>query len=244
MRIIDNKRDFYDYMQGVFGVDDTIVFDRSDSFILTKESICNSLSIFGDSFAAHKDPIKFMLLQVGYTFWMFTLVITDYSSGNGRPSNYSVELVRTWKNYSAPRVLISFTHIAFSGGVTTSIRTYKKNSGHLYDVKKIEKRSNDLVAAVNQKEYRVICDLSHQRVDTGCRKDMDYDKRFVTRTIPLFISSGFADKIDPLAMYTSLEEYFTSSIQDMERTESIGLTDREKVENHGFNPKTSFRGKN
>lgn len=73
---------------------------------------------------------------------------------------------------------------------------------------------------------------------------MDYAKRFVTRSIPLFISSGFANKIDPLTIYTSLEEYFTSSIQDMERTESIGLTDREKVENHGFDPKISFRGKN
>lgn len=244
MRIIDSKRDFYDYLQSCYGVDNKIVFDRRDSFMLTKESICNSLSIFGDSFAAHKDPIKFMLLQVGYTFWMFTLVITDYSYENGRPSNYSVELVRTWKNYSAPRVLISFAHIAFTGGVATSIRTYKKNNGHLYDLKKIEGHGNDLVVAINQKEFKVICDLSHQRVDTGCRKDMDYAKRFVTRSIPLFISSGFANKIGPLTIYTSLEEYFTSSIQDMERTESIGLTDREKVENHGFDPKISFRGKN
>lgn len=201
------------------------------------------MSIFGDSFVANKDPVKFMLLQVGYTFWLFTLVITEHDEV-GRPSDYFVELVRTWKNHSAPRVLISFAHIAFTGGVATLICTYKKNSGHLYDVKKIEKRSNDLVAAVNQKEFRVICDLSHQRVDTGCRKDMDYAKRFVTRSIPLFISSGFAGKIDPIAMYISLEEYFTSSIQDMERTESIGLTDREKVENHGFDLKTSFRGKN
>lgn len=243
MRIIDSKRDFYDYLQSCYGVDDKIVFDRRDSFMLTRESICKSMSIFGDSFVANKDPVKFMLLQVGYTFWLFTLVITEHDEV-GRPSNYSVELVRTWKNYSAPRVLISFAHIAFTGGVATLICTYKKNSGRLYDLKKIEGHGNDLVAAINQKEYRVICDLSHQRVDTGCRKDRDYDKRFVTRTIPLFISSGFANKIDPLTIYTSLEEYFTSSIQDMERTESIGLTDREKVENHGFDLKTSFRGKN
>ena len=52
-----------------------------------------------------------------------------------------------------------------------------------------------------------------------------------------------ADYIDPLEMFLSLEEYFSLEKQANERSESIGLTDKERIENHGFSTKTSFRGK-
>ena len=40
MRIIDNKHDFYDYLQDPT---DTVVFDRRNSFLLTKEIMCDKL---------------------------------------------------------------------------------------------------------------------------------------------------------------------------------------------------------
>jgi len=44
-------------------------------------------------------------------------------------------------------------------------------------------------------------------------------------------------------IYLAFEEYFATQITNNERTESTGLTDKEKIENHGFDTKVSFRGK-
>lgn len=63
------------------------------------------------------------------------------------------------------------------------------------------------------------------------------------KTIPLLIASGYKDCIDPLDIYNSFEEYFSLEMSSTERTESVGLTDKEKITNHGFDVKSSFRGK-
>jgi len=34
MKIVDNKKDFYDYVVGEYGIDDMIVFDRRNSVII------------------------------------------------------------------------------------------------------------------------------------------------------------------------------------------------------------------
>ena len=49
MRIIDKNTDFYDFYQGIYR-DDTITFDRTESFLLTKELMCEDLL---------KQPIRF-----------------------------------------------------------------------------------------------------------------------------------------------------------------------------------------
>ena len=36
MRIIDNKKDYYDYLMGVYGIDDMVVYDRRGSTVFTK----------------------------------------------------------------------------------------------------------------------------------------------------------------------------------------------------------------
>ncbi len=49
--------------------------------------------------------------------------------------------------------------------------------------------------------------------------------------------------INPLDIYLAFDEYFSLEKQAQERTESVGITDKERIENHGFDVKTSFRGK-
>ena len=38
MRIIDNKKDYYDYLAGVLGIDDYITYDRRNSKRLENKS--------------------------------------------------------------------------------------------------------------------------------------------------------------------------------------------------------------
>ena len=42
MKIIDKNSDFYDYFSNIY-YDNSLTFDRTNSFLLTKEIICNSL---------------------------------------------------------------------------------------------------------------------------------------------------------------------------------------------------------
>lgn len=39
MKIIDNKKDYYDYLSGIYGIDDLIVFDRRNSRMLNGEGV-------------------------------------------------------------------------------------------------------------------------------------------------------------------------------------------------------------
>ena len=45
MRIIDKNTDYYDYLQNVYP-DDSVVFDRTDSYILHKKDLCEYMYVF------------------------------------------------------------------------------------------------------------------------------------------------------------------------------------------------------
>ena len=61
--------------------------------------------------------------------------------------------------------------------------------------------------------------------------------------IPLLKASGLAEFLDAHEVYLAFEEYFSLEKTESERREPIGTTDIDKIESHGFDKKTSFRGK-
>ena len=44
MRIIDKNTDFYDFLQNMYP-DNSLTFDRTDSFVLTKDILCKHLIV-------------------------------------------------------------------------------------------------------------------------------------------------------------------------------------------------------
>ena len=111
MRIIDKNTDYYDYLQNIYR-DDSLTFDRTDSFLLTKELFCDKLDILRIGW--NRDNHNYILLQICNTFWLFdaeTTKTTDW----GKPIEYSLKLLATWKNYDKPRCLIRLDRIRFSG---------------------------------------------------------------------------------------------------------------------------------
>ena len=61
MRIIDKNTDFYDYLQNVYR-DDSVTYDRTDSFILTKEMLCHHLQVIR-RWNGQQYTDRFVLLQ-------------------------------------------------------------------------------------------------------------------------------------------------------------------------------------
>ena len=240
MKIIDKNTDFYDYLQNVYR-DNSITFDRTDSYLLTKSMLCDKL--YGNHSALHDHNL--LLLQVCNTFWLFLTEVTEIDNNNPycdtRPSNYRVELLATWKNYSKTTKLIKFDIISFKFSLSDMI-----SNGTLYrygyysrcklDREKLINKLDAIIQAIDTNDYRVENSMNKSTVTLG-------DGSCVEKHIPLLKACGVANLINPLEIYLAFEEYFSRKKTESERTESIGITDTEKIENHGFDTKVSFRGK-
>lgn len=228
MKIIDKNKDYYDFYQGIYR-DNTLTFDRTKSFILTKEDIKHKVFIRGFSWGS-RSPIRpklpaygFFLMQVCNTFWLFMAEVTKVNSYEVVDCN--ITMVQSWKNYHKKRKLISIHSFKLPYPLL-----------RINDTKEdILKRLPAIVQAIDHNDYEAWMSLSCGEITLGNGEKEERD-------IPILKESGIASLVEPLDIYLSFEEYFSAEKTASERQESVGLTNKEKIENHGFNSKTSFRG--
>ena len=223
MRIIDKQHDFYDYLQDPT---DRIVFDRRDSFLLTKELFCQGIKYL----RYHRDSrYRFVLLQCGVAHWLFLVTITAMGLYDN-PVDYNMELLVNWKNYDGSNELIKLSVISFYIGMWDYWI-------HDIDPEKVKTRARDLKDAVDQGNYRIECDL-------GCHtKSTDHKGTYIKeiQDLPILKACGIADLVDPVSVFCAIEEHFSMKKTASETTEAKGITDEDKVIMHGFDVKTSFR---
>lgn len=233
MRIIDNNTDYYDWLQNVYP-DDSLVFDRRDSFLVTKEIFCNHLkddkrySRVSKKYKYFND--NFALLQICNTFWLFDVDIIKVDEYD-YPTEYKLSLITTWKNYHKPRKMISLDIINFKPSIDYMFGRDGKS-------KDDKKRIDAFTQAINTNDYKVYRSINRHTICPG-----DDPRRTIVKHIPLLKACGIAEWIDPLDIYLALEEYFSLEKTASERRDPIGTTDIDRIESHGFDTKTSFRGK-
>ena len=218
MRIIDKQHDFYDYLQDP--TDTTIVFDRRGSFLLTKEIIIDKIKIDPQYDSKYK---RLLLLQCGVMYWLIEISL------NEAYTDYTVKLLCKEKDYNKPKELIKLSLHNYPV-IYNTYRDYKLN-------KKANIDFSNYISNINGKYGRII---SHNI------KLTDYKNTFKKeeQNIPILKPSGISEIIDPIDIFTSIEEYFSMKKTEAERTEPIGATNDDKITMHGFDTKTSFRGKN
>ena len=216
MRIIDKNNDFYDYLQDST---DTLVFDRRGSYLITKESLCSSLSWYD----YRSQKYRFLLLQCGATFWLILLKVKKMDKYNNKITDYEMEVLNSWRNYDKPNDLLKLDFILFSN--TYKIFDYKIND---YVYENIKNNVKDFVDSINRNDYRYYnifkCDL-----DSNVYR------------IPLLKACGFGNIVDVQEMFCAIEEYFSIEKMKLETTEPKGSTNNIKIEMHGFDTKSSFR---
>lgn len=210
MRIIDNKHDFYDYLQDPT---DTVVFDRRNSFLLTKEIMCDKL------YQGSHLKEKYILMQCGATFWLVEPIIKQ--NHLGWPEDYMLKLIASWKNYDKQNKLLA-------------IELINPNTWYYCLKEKRNPTVDDVVAAIDRNDYRPLAAINKHHTWNGDKK--------TTYEIPILKASGLASVIDPLEMFCSIEEYFSREKTMAETTEPKGITNDDKITMHGFDTKTSFRG--
>lgn len=220
MRILDKNKDFYDYLQNIYK-DDTYTFDRRDSYNLSKREFATNFSNHYSRWFTKTIPTGYFLLQICNTFWLFYIKQTEFNDV-GICTDYEITDCITWKNYDAKRKLIALSveddYLNNKYRKEPNLEYYKEKFLHMEEPK--------FSREINKNKF-----ITYQ------------DNKKVEKHIPILKEIGVASFIEPLDIYLAFEEYFSKEKTESERTESIGLTNNEKIENHGFDIKSSFRGK-
>lgn len=233
MRIIDKNQDFYDYLQSPT---DSIVFDRRGSFLLTKQMVCDQASIVVTF--ERNQCYRFLLLQCGAAFWLVLLKITK-TDGRGIYDvlDYDLELLASWKDYHTERVPLGLYLVTFPFRYMPFSRSERLSEEEIYD--DIRKDADKLKDACIHKEYHSKRNIGVMHVHT------DYKSGWTTKsyTIPLLKACGISALLDPVEVFSAIEEHFSMEKTEAEKTEPAGATNDDKIIMHGFDTKTSFRGK-
>ena len=233
MRIIDKNTDYYDYLQNS---EDTLVFDRRGSYLLTKEKFCNALepNYYLNQYNVKSEKLyyKYVLLQCGATFWLIVVHVLNYNNYN-RPANYELQLIATWKDYDKPRALLKLDEVSFN--YYTISRPKKGETYHDAIEFSIQRMINAIKANDIHKLHSMNGDVKYTDYKGTWKKELS--------TIPILTACGISEIIDPIDIFTAIEEHFSLCKTESERIDPIGATNDDKITMHGFDTKTSFRGK-
>lgn len=223
MKIIDKYYDLYDHFQEY---NDSIVFDRRGSFLLTKQMVCDAMfKCNGD------DPYHWLLIQCGASFWLFLATVTKKEKRTPWqdrviPTDYKLEFIKSWKDYEIPSQLIK---VSIYSCPWSEYNRQTEKYNFVRDAKV------DIVNYI----YSVGCaDVSTYKTCVQTKTGWDTIKY----NIPLLKGIGIGNLVDPLEFFCAIEEYFSMKKTASERTEPLGATNDDKIIMHGFDTKTSFRG--
>lgn len=239
MRIIDRNVDFYDYLQDY---NDTIVFDRRNSWLLTKQEVLRriALQVGRGKYIRqmrNENNYRFILLQCGATFWLFYLEITEKDTEN-YPTDYEMKLIISWKNFNKKREIIKLQTIGI-GYPTNELFMEGFWNDRTVNVDKLKAHAKEIATAIDNNDYGEGNNLGVFTKLTSYKLGWKNEEM----TIPLLKACGIGNLINPIEIFTAIEEHFSLEKTEAERTEPLEATNSDKIIMHGFDTKTSFRGK-
>lgn len=228
MRIIDKQNDYYDYLQDN---GDSLVFDRRGSRALTKEEIMDTINRVLDSYS--HVPHVFLLLQCGASYWLLFVEGTGIKKRTGfcgpaeTVSGYNIWILSKWKEYNQPLKLLSLQAISF-------------NQSWKYKIYDVEYSGRKVIRTLMEDR---LAESSPELREAVIHKDYKPYQDFSKKGYLLLKSSGIPNVIGPEEIYNAIDEYFSLEKTAAESTVAKGTTNNDKIKIHGFDTKTSFRGK-
>lgn len=212
MRIISKIKDFYDYISYEFSdKDDDIIFDRRNSIILTKNDIVSFLNF--NTKKNYLSENNYLIFQVGYLFFLIEVYDVEYKD--------VICCGVKQKEFSNYKMKILSKWRNYNN--KDAMNFYKLHRYFYYktDNQFIDYAKSEILSENDKMKRAGYADIK--------------DKTFILN------ETGLASIIEPKEIYLALDEYFSSLITDREKRESVGITNNEKIVNHGFDKKISFR---
>ena len=220
MKIIDNKKDYYDYLQGILGQDELVVYDRRGSKVVSESE--TYLPNFPTDYDVYfcKKPFNCDEPKKKIKGWYST----KYKNRADRWNSFK------YRDYvEEGSIYHLFLEVGYNQFIF-EIERYLDKEGKLHidtdlvdhrEVKKDKKKS---------KAPLFIGKLYFKYCDTIDKIDGIDNPILADTWIPKFIP--------PTDMWNMLYEYI-SSLRDKEFTDS--RTNDQHIESHGFDKKISFR---
>lgn len=212
MQILDKNKDFYDFYQNIY-IDKTSTFDRRKSVYFHKED-------WNHFFYNSEREYVYYVLRVGYSRYLYKITYTDVSFDkwclSGHLNNYKVELVKYWKNYD--------NLVDFEFGIVEELKSYGYRDKKYF----------------NSQKYK---NYEKQEIDAlyNPKIGKNYAYSNMLKGYPILCESGIASCTDPHQLFMDIEEWLSAQKERELRTESKGITDKQKIMNHGFDTRESFR---
>ena len=220
MKIIDNKKDYYDYLQGIIGMDEKVVYDRRGSKVVSASEYYNFDYPFDYDLYFSKKPFKCDTQKKRIKGWSSA----KYENRSTRWNRFK------YRDYvEEGDIYHLFLEVGYHQFIF-EIERYIDNDGGLHiDTDIVEHR----VVKKNKKKSDAPLFIGPLYFRYGDVEDKikGIDNPILSETwIPKFISAE--------DMWNMLYEYI-SSLNDKEFTDS--RTNDQHIESAGFDKKISFR---
>jgi hypothetical protein len=218
MKIIDNKKDYYDYLIGKYGIDEKYVFDRRTYKVfnekyLTSETDDRIKAIF----SINKQPFDRPLYQ-SYVFSKRKI----YYQQHGELYSFILEIGFIRHYFDVERFLDNVNNLV-------------KNIQYI-GAKRVEEKLIDKHIVLYHCKTGFYWEKTREMSDF----EIQYNKNNSPVTFMEFLlkDTFFPKYIDAETVYMALTEYLAAKA---ESHISDNRTDKQKLESAGFDNKTSFR---
>ena len=218
MKIIDRNKDYYDYLQGIYGMDELVVYDRRDSFpIDVSKPICDKGTFCRDYYNANFDR------------WFRREILFD----DEKRKEVSIFGSNSVARRRADAEEEKKREEALSKG--HRIKTPKR------PLRILEGKIMHFILEIGFYDYyfeveRYIDDKDDKKLILKYAL-IDRDKEQLIKN-PILYSTYIPKFIEPKEVWNNLYEYI-SSLRDVEFEDT--RTNDQHIESHGFDKKISFR---
>jgi hypothetical protein len=224
MKIIDKKKDYYDFLAGVYGMDEMVVYDRRGSVVVNSEKVL----LDGMDYYFSPKILFFDKPLVEKIYWDLKGVLRLREAASMDRS-----LRKTWKEGGVYHFILEVGRIHYRFEVERWIENGCHDSAH------VEYRLIDTLRDVVVRHSDVPMCIIPCQVEYRWWTNEEQWKASKQRVNNPILAGTFIPKlISPSEIWSALYEYL-SSLNDKPIIDT--RSDIQKLESAGFDKKTSFR---
>lgn len=228
MKIIDNKKDYYDYLASIYGIDELVVYNRRGSVTLNSDKVLphGMEYYFSNRILFQDKPLS------DKHYWNLRSIAKQREA-----KDVKHKYGKTWKEGDIYHFIleVGYTHYRFE--VERWIDEGKCKCAHVNStlidtMKDVQQRYSDIPMCI------IPCQAQYWRWSQDERWE-EINNMMVHRVENPILSGTFIPKlVPPTDIWQNLYEYL-SSLRDKPFIDT--RSDVQKLESAGFDKKTSFR---
>ena len=150
MKIIDRRKDFYDFYSGIYN-DTTVVFDRRDAKILTDDYLIVLMSEYITHSNTEQPIGSYFIFKIGYSVWIIKSIPIQWykDSPFWRIDKFKLEIIAQYKDYNKSEWFWGKIEKSFSLDYLLSKRKIISDT--------------QIIDIVQQKQYKLNCPIKDNK---------------------------------------------------------------------------------